>query len=291
MGFFATYCGFIYNDFLSISLNLFGSCFNLGVAHEGGPIHKTSSECVYPFGVDPAWTMANNYLNYINSLKMKISVIIAVIHMTLGVFVKASNALYFRHKLDFFFEFIPQLIFLVGLFGYMDFLIIYKWLKPWKLYDSSAPSIITTMINLPLKMGKTDKCCGGQPMWGTYGATSQDFIQFILLILGVICIPLMLFPKPIVEICCKKKNHPEVSEQSLDHMPLPVPEEHLGNLESPDRMVPLSNNQPVSEPGPAVASPAVVPGSAPRVAPGVPPRAPPVQPMPLSKLNEVKGPR
>lgn len=86
---------------------------------------------------------------------MKIAVIIGVIHMTLGVFVKASNALYFHKKLDFFFEFIPQLIFMVALFGYMDFLIVYKWLQPWALYDANAPSIITTMINLPLRTGKT----------------------------------------------------------------------------------------------------------------------------------------
>lgn len=118
-------------------------------------MHKKSSDCVYPFGVDPAWGVASNNLNYINSLKMKISVIIAVLHMTLGVFIKATNAVHFKSKLDFIFEFIPQLIFMVALFGYMDFLIVYKWLKPWKLYDSAAPSIITTMINLPLKVGKT----------------------------------------------------------------------------------------------------------------------------------------
>jgi len=86
---------------------------------------------------------------------MKISVIIGVIHMTLGVFVKATNSLYYKKKVEFWFETIPQLIFLVLVFGYMDFLIIFKWLKPWGYGNVHAPSIITSMINLPLMVGKT----------------------------------------------------------------------------------------------------------------------------------------
>lgn len=92
---------------------------------------------------------------------MKISVIIAIIHMTLGVCIKAFNSLYFKKKLDFYFEFIPQFIFLVILFGYMDFLIIFKWLKFWDERvdlippQQWAPSIISTMMNIGLNLGKT----------------------------------------------------------------------------------------------------------------------------------------
>lgn len=57
MGFFATYCGFIYNDYLSISLNLFGSCFNPEGIQSGNPIPQQPN-CVYPFGVDPVWAIA-----------------------------------------------------------------------------------------------------------------------------------------------------------------------------------------------------------------------------------------
>jgi V-type H+-transporting ATPase subunit a len=132
MGFFATYCGFIYNDFMSISLNIFHSCYDVENAVPNQPIARFSEECVYGFGVDPVWAVASDNLNYINSLKMKISVIIAVVHMTLGVMVKASNTLYFRKYVDFFFEFLPQLTFMLVLFAYMDFLIVYKWLQPWE---------------------------------------------------------------------------------------------------------------------------------------------------------------
>ncbi len=48
--------------------------------------------------MDPVWGVAENNLNYINSLKMKIAVIIGVVHMTLGVIVKALNSIYFKKK-------------------------------------------------------------------------------------------------------------------------------------------------------------------------------------------------
>ncbi len=47
MGFFALYCGVIYNDFLSLPLNLFGSCYD--------EKSKLIKNCVYPFGLDPEW--------------------------------------------------------------------------------------------------------------------------------------------------------------------------------------------------------------------------------------------
>lgn len=58
---------------------------------------------------------------------MKISVIIGVIHMTFGIVLKAVNSVHFKKNLDLYFEFIPQIIFMVLMFGYMDFLIVFKW--------------------------------------------------------------------------------------------------------------------------------------------------------------------
>lgn len=38
---------------------------------------------------------------------MKLSIIVGVIHMTLGIFLKGANTIYFRNYIDFIFEFIP----------------------------------------------------------------------------------------------------------------------------------------------------------------------------------------
>jgi V-type H+-transporting ATPase subunit a len=43
---------------------------------------------------------------------------------------KGFNALYFGAYVDFFFEFLPQIFLILALFGWMDALIVAKWLHP-----------------------------------------------------------------------------------------------------------------------------------------------------------------
>lgn len=90
---------------------------------------------------------------FFNSLKMKLSVILGVAHMALGIVLKGCNTLHFRDYLGFFNEFVPQLVMLFALFGYMDFMIISKWLTDYSGNEGEAPAIITTMINFALNGG------------------------------------------------------------------------------------------------------------------------------------------
>ena len=149
MGFFAFYNGVIYNDYLSLSLNLFGSCYDLNTADPPEWVLK-DAECIYPFGLDPVWSMSSNQLTFQNSYKMKLAVIIGVLHMSCGIILKGVNSLYFRNWIDFVFEFIPQILFMICTFGLMDFMVIFKWLHKYDEAVSPAPSVITLLIGLVL---------------------------------------------------------------------------------------------------------------------------------------------
>jgi len=61
--------------------------------------------------------------------------------MTLGIILSALNAVHFKKKYNLYCEFIPQMIFMLGLFGYMCFLIVYKWLIPWTDLYLDPPGI------------------------------------------------------------------------------------------------------------------------------------------------------
>ena len=145
-------------------------------------------------------------------MKMKTSVIFGVAQMSLGIFMKAFNAIHFGRSLDFFFEFLPQITLLMCLFGWMDLLIIAKWLQSWPEGGSRAPNIIGVIINMFLKFGENpdnaDSIIGGQT------ATVQKTISMILLAVGLICVPLMLFVKPLVILCTTPKHENHVGHGS-----------------------------------------------------------------------------
>jgi V-type H+-transporting ATPase subunit a len=69
--------------------------------------------------MDPEWYESSFNLLFFNSFKMKISVIFGVTQMVIGTLFRGSNTIRFRSAIDFFFEFLPQLIFLLSIFGYM----------------------------------------------------------------------------------------------------------------------------------------------------------------------------
>jgi len=213
LGIYATFAGFLYNDMFSVGLQLFDTRY--AVAEDGtySPTWDALNEGngaggPYPFGVDWAWHGASNELMFMNSMKMKLSVLFGVLQMTLGVFLRFGNAIFFKSKIDFFFECIPMLIFMLCFFGWMDFMILYKWLHP---IATGPPGIINSLICMamgPMGVGQTDEF----PLWeATDGGMSSVHLSTILMNCAVVSIPWLLIFKPYL---LKRENDKLVAEQA-----------------------------------------------------------------------------
>ena len=103
------YCGVLYNDTFGLMADAFGSAYEPPTKGESRA--RTGPDAVYPFGIDPAWHHAANELAFANSYKMKLSIILGVLQMSLGLFCSLLNAMHFRSVLDIWCEFVPQAIF------------------------------------------------------------------------------------------------------------------------------------------------------------------------------------
>jgi len=125
---------------------------------------------------------------------MKLSVILGVLQMGMGVTMKAFNASYFGNKLDFWFEFVPQIVLLFSLFGWMDLLIIAKWTTDFTNREYEAPAIISTMIDMFLNGAAIPP--GVRSIVGS--ATTQTSLSIMFLVIALICAPMMLLPKPLI---------------------------------------------------------------------------------------------
>jgi V-type H+-transporting ATPase subunit a len=74
----------------------------------GGEVAFPKGMPPYPFGVDPVWHGTKSELPFLNSMKMKMSILLGVVHMNLGIMMSLFNNLYFRDRLSTICEFVPQ---------------------------------------------------------------------------------------------------------------------------------------------------------------------------------------
>lgn len=55
---------------------------------------------------------------------------------------------YFKKPLNIYFGFIPEVIFMASLFGYLIILVFYKWTTYTVFMSKDAPSLLITFINM-----------------------------------------------------------------------------------------------------------------------------------------------
>jgi len=122
---------------------------------------------------------------------MKYAVSIGVVQMTFGIILGLTNDLYHRDVLGVLFEFIPRILFMLTTFGYMIFMIIYKFTVDWEVRGTEAPGLIQTMIKMFLSPGGTIE----KPI---YDQATQESVQTTFVVIAVICIPVMLLPKALI---------------------------------------------------------------------------------------------
>ncbi|CAL1536767.1 unnamed protein product [Lymnaea stagnalis] len=209
MGAFSMYTGFIYNDIFSKPLNLFGCSWNLnypGLDHDlldkGGKItmdpNKTFLGSPYPMGVDPIWQLSSNKIAFTNSLKEKMSVILGVSHMFFGISLSFLNHRHFKKPLNIIFDFIPMVVFLFCMFGYLIIMLFVKWIKYPPSQSHEAPSLLIGLIDMFLfNYGKY--VSPGEPINGDQKQliySGQPGFQSFLVVLAVLCVPWMMLGKP-----------------------------------------------------------------------------------------------
>jgi V-type H+-transporting ATPase subunit a len=203
----AFYCGFLYNETFGLPINLFGTHW---VKDESKSTPTTNrymkkDNGVYPFGIDPTWLFKDNELIFLNSFKMKFSIVMGMSQMVFGIVLSFINRCVNKDWPNLIAHNIPEILYLVPFFGYLVIIIIKKWLtnfhdnlfyQPEQRED--GVNLIQVMIGMILNFGSTDESLhlyDGQ--WG---------VQTVITMIFFVSIPLFLFAKPIFDFVLHRKE-------------------------------------------------------------------------------------
>lgn len=214
MGLFSMFTGALYNDVFSRSLTIFPSAWTF----VNGVGTKTDPNYIYPFGIDPAWYVSGNAMLFLNSYKMKLAILLGICQMLFGLAVGGTNFVAFGRWTDLWCTLLPQVLFMLSIFGYLSLLVLYKWIAGWDI------SILNTLIAMIMKFGAVE----GTPIY-----TGQALVQSVLMITAVICIPWMFAAKPVYLIIQRRRRQgPLVSQDVAYQQPAGVENSDSNGTES-----------------------------------------------------------
>lgn len=201
----ALYCGLIYNECFGLPIYMTSSSWVTDNENPGKWKRKDGYP-VYPFGIDPEWLFKDNELIFLNSYKMKLSVVMGMCQMIFGMILQLVKHIHRRDVVEIIVTWIPEMMYLVPFFGYLVVIIIVKWCTNWDDRRVEVPeqqdgvNLIQMMINMILSFGQKEIALELYSwQWG---------VQNIIVIIFFVSIPLLLFLKPIYE-CCKLRGTPE----------------------------------------------------------------------------------
>lgn len=108
--------------------------------------------------------------------------------MTFALCLQLPNHIKFNRPIDIWGNFVPQLLFLQSIFGYLVLTILYKWSVDWTHSETSPPSLLNMLISMFLEPGTVS------PEVQLY--RGQGTVQVLLVAVAGICVPWLLCLKP-----------------------------------------------------------------------------------------------